>query len=386
MKQLQQYPYLRAALEDYHLLEELVIRDLGTRRHAVILMYDVIEFALYEVLVAAGTDIYRDGQHTIGLDSAISKYNAAGYSMPLIGSVRRIQKLRGDAKHHAQTLSEDDFVSLLPTFNVLVSRLVHEHFASALGKSVESLRLVAYHSALYESYRKYRNHNWDHALRFAICAVLHKLRKLLDTDDDCRCIHGGTALKLVGFLEKEIETARGSTAPKEVIEALAKLPEKLRISVSEGDIRQAAEQAGQAYSLADKVVPGIFDMNEARRITNNIVQPASFDFGGPKAWTKWRWDDTEAKHEYARKLKILLKRNPSLIESFGNPYYEDDGDRYWRWWEFAMFDGSRWHSFHIDDDLELILESHDLEEDTAQVREQLARLILAEFKTVAEQA
>jgi len=96
---LNEYPFLKAALEDAHVSGELQKRGIGSARHVVCLYHDTIEFLLYECLKSQGVDIYRNGQNTMGLDDAIKMCEEKGILLPLISTIRTIQKHRGDAKH-----------------------------------------------------------------------------------------------------------------------------------------------------------------------------------------------------------------------------------------------------------------------------------------------
>jgi hypothetical protein len=139
---------------------------------------------LYESLLALDQDIYKNGQNTIGLDAAMAHCKTHGIDIPLLGTIRTIQKHRGDAKHHAQTPHEAAFAKMMGEFRIIASHLVYERFGQVLGSELQELGLLPYHVALHESYRKYRTHNWNLALRFALSALLHKHRAVLGDNDD----------------------------------------------------------------------------------------------------------------------------------------------------------------------------------------------------------
>src|SRR6476661_5521220 len=128
MEWLDEYPFLSASLEDYILALELSFSEIGKPRHVVCLMHDVVEFLLYEILISIDYDIYKSGQNTIGLDEALSACTKRGVEIPLIGTIRSIQKHRGDAKHHAQTPQDNAYMKMLSEFRIITSRLIHEHF------------------------------------------------------------------------------------------------------------------------------------------------------------------------------------------------------------------------------------------------------------------
>lgn len=148
----------------------------------------------------------------------------------------------------------------------------------------------------------------------------------------------------------------------------------------DGHVEEAAELAGKAYSLVDESIPSIFDISSAKQLTPRLVLPARFRFGKSMGWSAWQTGDTPAKGEVNESLRTLLKKNPEFVKNaLGTPYYEDDDDRYWKWWELAVFDGERWHSFHLADHFGLSLESGAITDDEGKRREHVAKLIYNEF-------
>ena len=121
--------------------------------------------------------------------------------------MRAIQKHRGDAKHHAQEPNEAAFAKMVGEFRIIASRLVHERFGQALGPELKGLGLLPYHVALYESYRKYRTHNWGRALGFALGALLHKHRSVLASTDDYSGGAVRTPEKILALLASEVANA-----------------------------------------------------------------------------------------------------------------------------------------------------------------------------------
>jgi hypothetical protein len=386
VKIVESYPFLKAALDDMLLASKLSSHKIGTPRHIVSLLYDTLEFILYEVLLTLDQDIYRDGQNTIGLNAAIALCKTQRIDLPLLGTIRTIQKYRGDAKHHAQMPDEAAFARIQGEFRIIASRLIHERFGQVLGREIEQLGLLPYHVALYESYRKYRTHNWDLSLRFSLGALVHKHRFILHGADDYSAGSIRDPTAIVDVLRKEIAVASYPPAPPEALDTLRSLPDRLRALLRNARIADAAETAGHGYAIIDEVLPGIFDVQSARRITERLVQPKHLIIVRSMAWSKWEKGDTPQKREAGAMLRELLKQRPDLVQAFGDPYYEEDYDRYWRWWGFAVFDGTVWHTFRLDDDFDLSLESGSLSEQDAKRREQVAELILAEFKRAARRA
>jgi len=385
LRTLDGYPFLKAALDDMLLASELTGRTVGSPRHVICLLYDAVEFVLYESLFALDQDIYKNGQNTIGLDAAIALCKSNGIDLPLLGTIRRIQKHRGDAKHHAQTPHEAAFAKMTGEFRIIASRLVHERFGQVLGNELQGLGLLPYHVALYECYRKYRTHNWNLALRFALSALLHKHRAMLGCIDD----YSGALREPSGILEllaKEIASGTYPPAPAEVLSALKQVPEQLGALLSNGQIREAAEKTGQAYASVDGVLPGVFDIRKSRRITYCLMQPQGLIIRRAMSWSKWQRFDTEGKKHAETRLRNLLEAHPDMVQAFGPPYYMEDDDGYWRWWEFAVFDGTRWHTFRLDDHFGLSLESGSLSDEDAKRREDVAKLIVSEFERASRES
>lgn len=378
--ELNKYPFLNAGLEDSTLVSEIASGRIGSPRHAVCLMHDTIEFILYETLLLENQDIYISGQNTIGLNRALDICRKLDMDIPLIGTIRAIQKHRGDAKHHAQIPHDKAYQKMIAEFRIVVSRIIYEQFGKALGKTIRNIGILPYHTALYDSYRKYRTHNWKLALRYSVGALLHKHRSILEMSDDFISGHTNDVLKLLRFFENDTKEANYPPAPEIAIDFVRRLPTMLRDLVQNDNIEEASEQAGQAYSKIDEIIPSVFDIKEARMLTPRLVQPRYFNFGKGMSWSKWQRGDTREREEYNSKLRALLKDNPEFVSKLSRPYYEQDDDRYWKWWEFAVFDGQRWHTFHLDDYYELSLESGGIDDEEAARRERVAKLVYDEFE------
>jgi hypothetical protein len=377
------YSFLKAALDDMLLVSELTKHGIGSARHIVTLLHDAVEFILYESLLAEDEDIYRNGQNTIGLDAAIGLCKARHIDLPLLGTIRAIQKHRGDAKHHAQHPHDAAFAKIVGEFRIIASRLVHERFGQALGVELKDLGLLPYHVALYESYRKYRTHNWNLALRFALGALLHKHRDVLGGVDD---YSGGTLRKpeeILALLTAEVANATYPLAPAAAVEALAALPTRITTLVQRAEISQAAETAGQGYARIDGVLPGVFNIKTARRVTENLVQPEHLIITRAMGWSKWNRTDTPGKHQAEAQLRALLERTPALVKEFGPPFCDEDDERRRQWWIFAVFDGTRWETFHLDDHFYLSLETGSSSDREAERRQRTAENILTEFQRAA---
>ena len=103
-------------------------------------------------------------------------------------------------------------------------------------------------------------------------------------------------------------------------------------------------------------------------------------------WSQWQGSDTERRRDVGKELQESLSKNPKLVKSFGHMHYMEDDDRYWKWWEFAVFDGTRWQSFHLSDRFELSLEIGSLKEDEGKGREEIAEIILEQFRLASQEA
>ena len=146
---------------------------------------------------------------------------------------------------------------------------------------------------------------------------------------------------LVGLLKAEVDAADYPPAPAEVREEISKLPGELEQLLEKNEIAKAAETAGIAYAKIDGLLPSVFDITEAHKLTKHLVQPNGFSFGRTMGWSWWQRGDTERKEEIENELKKLLAKNSNLVKSFGRMHCMEDDDRYWKWWEFAVFDGTR---------------------------------------------
>jgi hypothetical protein len=101
----------------------------------------------------------------------------------------------------------------------------------------------------------------------------------------------------------------------------------------------------------------------------------------------WSWSqegDTKRLDEIQKEVEQLLKAHPDLVKEFGPGHYAQDDDNYWRWWVFAIFDGTRWQSFHLDNSYHLKLESGDSTEEAGKDREKVAATILEQLQLAAQ--
>lgn len=376
------YPWLRASLEDYALATRLALEPTEAR-HAVCLMHDAIEFLLYEILLLTEHDIYNDGQHTIGFDGALTACEKKQIRIPLLGTVRTIQKQRGDAKHHAQRPDGNEFRRVVREFQILISQLVYEHFAESLAGGIRSLGLIPYHQSLYETYRKHRTHRWGLAMRAALGAILHKHRELVDLPEEYETVSSEEPYKIVAALERDVKSANYPAARKEILNIVQTLPETLKQFLDKKDERGAAEYAGKGYLQIDEILPSAFDIKSARKLTSKLMQPRD-GIRGDHSWSKREPGDTKQTGELVSEIKNLLENNPKIVDFLGKPFLMEDDDSYWKWWELAVFDGEQWAVFHVSDRLDVSLESQSLDAEGVQRRERQAKAVYQEFSSLVD--
>ena len=149
------------------------------------------------------------------------------------------------------------------------------------------------------------------------------------------------------------------------------LAESFRQALSVGNIKGSAEGVGSAFASLDFIAPTIFDIRKARQLTERLYQPYS-------TWASGMWGGS------FDGVREILKGVPELVKSFGAPRCMEDGDRCWSWWEFVVFDGARWHSFHLEEDLSIKLDLS-LQESEREGGADLRRVIVEEFLKAAAQ-
>ena len=379
LEALKEYPFLTAALEDLVELQLCASRETTNRRHVVCLMFDALEFILYEILLLHERDIYRTGQNTIGFDDALCICQEFGLEIPLIGTVRQIQKCRGDAKHHAQTPDKTAYQRLLGNFEIIISRMVHEQFEGVLGDALTTLPLLSHRLALFESYRRKRNHNWEQAYRFVLGALLRKHHEMFGSRSGLTIDFAAEHTYLLDVLEKEISATDYNVAPRAAADGLKNLVARVRETLGNDGWKDGALLVGAAYSTTDKLLPGIFDIDRAKRLTPKLYQPAGFRHGKPMAWSKVWGRQGSKEAALAEAVVTFLKANSDIVKKFGEPHFETDDDRYWRWWEFAIFDGERWHTFHLDTSFIVALETGPDSSNDRAASTDLLKLILEQF-------
>lgn len=381
---LDDYQFLRAAIEDISMVSAIESQRIGNSRHAVCLMHDAIEFILYEILNVAEKDFYKDGQNTVGLNEALKLYEELGNKLPLKGCIRNIQKFRGDAKHHAQLPTERDYRRVIAEFPIVISRLIYEQFGQSLRSSITQFSLMPYHEALYKSYRKRRTHNWRLALQFAIGALLHKSRSMCGVEDDYTAGKNDNTMEIVTLMEQEINMNKYSALSLETVKSLKNLIIELRQLITHNQFDQAAEKAGKQYSEIEEKKPTVFDIELAQKITPHLYRTETFVYENSMSWSPIQHEDgNEEQENYIHKLQELLQNNRKFIETFENPDMIDEDDDFFLWC-FAIFDGTMWHSFLFKENGKLFLETGSLNSEEEDRRKTIPKLIYEEFLSAIE--
>lgn len=391
LDKLRDLPYLRAAIEDAAAAQMALTQSRPCPRHIVSFMHDALEFTLYEILLSAGTDIYESGQNTIGFNQALTHYAKIHGEPPFIGTIRAIQKHRGDAKHHAQSPDEAAFARILADFPALMSRLTFRHFGEVLATSALTPHFLPFHVALHEEYRKYRNRNWNRALKPALGSLLHGLRYFCDLQDDFAGVDKSPTAGLLALLERDVATLKRAEPvfAGATIQAIEVALASIKVAVTGDNLRTAAEESSAMYVDLHRTVPALFDRARALWLTPLLALPASFRYATSMSWTRGMAGDTKAMAESLDAIKVLLAGQPEMIAKFGRPEVDWDDDMVREWWEFAVFDGEEWQTFHLRSDLAISLESRTHSPESLLRRERAAVVILRELTiatTVADPA
>ncbi len=376
---LHELKFYRAAREDALLTEKLLLDKECNPRHVIVLFHDTLEFLFYECLQLLDIDIYENGQSTIGFNKALNMLIKAEYRPCYVATIREIQKLRGDAKHHAQDVSWDKVEQISQRWQVicvcltwdLISPIAStEHFEWAAN-----LYAVSQHSL----YQRSRNKDWESACRHLMMAVAHKKCNI----DKSVCRRRG---EFPDHLSKEYEYLEGILGSGVGRQAFLPHRDTIREAVNREDWKESCGLLSMVYSALEGENPTQFDVDSAKFITPALALADASRLGrSGMSWCKLSQGDTEGYHKTSSDIEVLLDNKSSLVNQFGEPYYNDDGDRYWKWWEFVVFDGEEWHSFHLDYMFRISPESFHLSEDDHAMREKVVKLALKEFKKAAQQ-
>jgi len=222
--------------------------------------------------------------------------------------------------------------------------------------------------ALYELHRRARGHDWEKALVFGLRAFVHKRRAIYGSSDDFATHLVRKPEDLIGVLK----ATASPSATREEKQSVDLLAASLRQGFLVGQIKEVAEEVSRAFSSMDFIAPTIFDIKTAQRLTERLYRPRSLAIGG-------MWGGSFGG------VREILRGAPALSKSFGAPHYMEDDDRYWTWWDFVVFDGAKWHSFHMEEDFSIKLEMS-LEEDAQKRELDLEQVIVGEFAKAAAES
>jgi len=378
---LESLPYLEASIEDFH---EAMSKSQNVisknKRHSVILFEECIEFLLYQKLALLEIDIYKSGQYTIGLDKAIELIKDQGINLLFLDSIRKVQKLGGDAKHHANVPSDREYIGLLEKLRIFYSGFVFENFWEDLGESIFDIRLIPYSEALYIHSEYLKSHEIESAWRQIVSACIHKMKALLDDKSVLRTWIIKDFESLLSILEDLAGKAMNKPVSSDIRQSLHQTVSALRQSAKDGRWDSLYDEAKKIYGLIDEILPSDFDLKTATKITDNLVIPTGFSFGRSMSWGGWQTNDTKQLAKIQKDIAALLNESPEIVSKLGAPFCDYEEDNYWRWWELAVFDGYRWHSFHLNHRYAVMPESGDWRDPTPnKKREAVAQAVLDEL-------
>lgn len=385
--ELQSLPYLEASLEDFHegISRSSPISSMN-KRHSVLLFEEAFEFLFYQKLVLLGIDVYKTGQYTIGTDKAIELVKGQGITPLFLNSIRRVQKLRGDAKHHAQVPTDREYTNLLEKLQVSYSAFLFENFCEDLGHEVADILPIEYSKALHIHSEYLKAHQALVASRQLVCACIHKVKGLLDDKSVLRTWIIQDMDDLSSILESLAEKCIDLPMPPEAKEAMRDAMSMIEKSVEDENYVELYERVRMTYGLVDEILPSDFELATALKITDRLVMPRN-----------WRGLDMRtlyaphAKGDSQLFDKLLadigeLLQSPSITSQLPRPRVSSDGDERVPFWKFAVFDGYKWHTFSVDlRDYTIFVELGDLEDPVSfQRRESVAQAIHDELLKAKE--
>lgn len=377
---LESLPYLEASIEDFH---EALSKSRETspknKRHSVLLLEEAFEFLFYQKLTMLGLDIYKSGQNTIGTDKAIELIKEQDINVLFLESIRKVQKLRGDAKHHAQVPSDKDYVSLLQRLQVSYSAFVFENFWEDLGDTVLEMQLVTYDEALHIHSEHLKSHQPQLACRQMLSATIHKTKAVLGDKSLLRTWLVKDTTDLLAVLRGLVQERVKLPISAEAAAAFDKAMSSMREHAKDADHVEAYDEARKLYGLLDETLPSFFDLQAALKVTDRLVVPERVRFH-QMGWAWGQSNDTELYNELAEHVRELLRETPELLDKLGDPTVEYEEDNIHVTWTLAVFDGDRWHSVLILSDYRIAPESGDWDNPlSSQRRESVAQVLYDEL-------
>jgi len=360
-------------MDDMDFAENLMKKRSCKPRHIIILFHDVLEFLMYEALQVNDIDIYNNGQNTVGFDKALSLLIKLNYKPSYMATIREIQKLRGDAKHHAQDVDWSKLEELEKRWQIICVCITWD-LVSPAAKDVDLVWAAErYSNSQYSLYRKSRNNNWELACHHLLAAIVHKK---CDIDNYLERPVG----QLDNNLNVSIKTA-GEMFKRDAGKAeWAASEPKIIKAIGTSDWVRVSDELAKIYSLLESSNPTIFDSESATFLTRRLALANGSRFKGGTAWTEKAGRDTVGYVSASESIAATLHSAPELIKKFGAPFYEEEDDNYWKWWDFVVFDGEEWHSFQLHDNFAISPELFHPSGNDYEIREKVAKVILNEFK------
>lgn len=380
--QLNSLPYLEASIEDFH--EAMAkTREVSpaNKRHSVLLLEEAFEFAFYQKLDMLGQDVYRAGQNTIGINSAIDLIKKKGIGLLFLNAVRKVQKLRGDAKHHAQVPAEKEYVSLLEKARVSYSAFLFENFWEDLRDDLFEIRLMPYHEALFVHCEYLKSHQREVACRQMVSACIHRIKALLGDREVVRTWVIHEMCDLIAILKNLHGRLGGVSVKADLIDSIYQAVNNLDASVTGQDTDEVYRQTKKVYGLLSEAFPSVYDLELSLMLTDRLA-PVHVP-RGLTHWTALQPNDSEEFKGLQKDMADLLSQSPELLAALGAPSFEDEFDgRRLESWDLAVFDGYRWHSVMLTNgpDWPLLPESGDSEDEmTTKRRESVAQAVFDEL-------
>ncbi len=364
--------FYRSAFEDVKLANTLQKTQKCQPRHVIILFHDALEFLMYEALQLSEIDIYQNGQNTIGFDKALTEVNKLGYNLCYMATIRELQKLRGDAKHHAQDVEWNKIEEISKRWEIACSCLIWDMISQAVNPNEFDWPFQKFSKSQYTLYQRERNKNWESAARHLLTAIIHKK---CDVDLISARPKGLFIVPTQKLVLSMIDHFNKGVSSESVLLKKDEIIQFFKSSLWE----EACDILSKIYSSIDYSDPIIFNKTNAVFITDNLALADGYRGNAGMSWSKWSKSDTEEYKTALNDIKNILTANPKLIQKFGSPEYEDDGDRYWKWWDFVIFDGDEWHSFILEEDFRISPESYHERQNRDKTREKVAQLIKKEI-------
>jgi len=373
---LESLPFLEASIEDFHeALSKSWETSAKNKRHSVLLLEEAFEFVFYQKLTMLDVDIYKSGQNTIGTNKAIELIKELDISVLFLDSIRKVQKLRGDAKHHAQVPTDKEYVSLLERLQVSYSAFLFENFWEDLGDTMLEMQLIPYDEALRIHSEHLRSHQPQLACQQVTSATIHKAKAVIGDMGLLRTWLVKDMSDLLAILDRLMTQLKRLAMSAETAKATETAMSSLRDRGKDENYVEAYDEASKLYALLDETLPSFFDLQAAVKITDRLVVPQSVPFGH-MGWTWSQSNDTDSYSELAEDIRALLKEAPELVDKLGDPTVEYEEDNIYFTWTLAVFDGDRWHSVLLLDGYRIAPESGDWENPlSSQRRESVAQAV-----------